>query len=58
MARLKQEIRTARETAATAIRLDEQTHNRLVEFAKPDETYPDLINRLIDIVEEKKAAVD
>jgi hypothetical protein len=29
-----------------------------VEFAKPDETYPDLINRLIDTVEEKKAAVD
>lgn len=30
-------------------RLDEQTHNRLVEFAKPDETYPDLIIRLLDI---------
>jgi hypothetical protein len=29
-----------------------------VEFAKPHETYPDLINRLMDIVEEKKAAVD
>jgi hypothetical protein len=36
------------------IRLDEQTHNKLVEFAKPDEAYPDLINRLMDIVVEKQ----
>jgi hypothetical protein len=45
-------------SAGRQILLDEQTHNRLVEFAKPEETYPDLINRLMDIVEEKKAAVD
>jgi hypothetical protein len=31
------------------IRLDEQTRNRLVEFAKDDETWPDLMNRLLDI---------
>jgi hypothetical protein len=31
------------------IRLDEQTARRLVEFAKPDEYYTDLINRLVDI---------
>ena len=35
------------------IRLDEQTHNRLVEFAKPEELYTDLINRLLDITEAK-----
>jgi hypothetical protein len=44
MAGLKQEI----SSTDTAIRLDEQTHNRLAEFTKPDETYPDLINRLMD----------
>jgi hypothetical protein len=31
------------------IRLDERTCNRMVEFARPNETYPDLINRLLDI---------
>jgi hypothetical protein len=35
--------------AGKIIRLDERTRNRLVEFAKPDETYPDLINRLLDV---------
>jgi hypothetical protein len=30
------------------IRLNEQTHKRLAEFAISDETYPDLINRLLD----------
>jgi hypothetical protein len=30
------------------IRLDEQTHKRLADFAIPDETYQDLINRLLD----------
>jgi hypothetical protein len=35
------------------IRLDEQTHNRLVEFAKDDEHPVDLINRLLDTVEKK-----
>jgi hypothetical protein len=47
MARLEQEIKTT-------MRLDEQTHNRLVEFAKPDETWPDLLNRLVDIAEERE----
>jgi len=32
------------------IRLDEQTHNRLVEFGNNGEIYTDLINRLLDIV--------
>jgi hypothetical protein len=31
------------------IRLDEQTHTRLVEIAKPDEDPIELINRLLDI---------
>jgi hypothetical protein len=31
------------------IRLDKQTHDRLVDFAKPDEHPVDLINRLLDI---------
>jgi hypothetical protein len=30
------------------IRLDEQTHKRLADFAIPDETYQDLINRLLE----------
>jgi hypothetical protein len=30
------------------IRLDETTHKKLMEFARPDEKYPDLINRLLD----------
>jgi hypothetical protein len=34
--------------AGKIIRLDEQTHKRLVEYAIPDETYTDLINRLLD----------
>jgi hypothetical protein len=34
------------------IRLDGQTHNRLVEFAIPDEDPVDLINRLLDIASE------
>jgi hypothetical protein len=41
---LKEEFRVGK-----IIRLDEQTRNRLVEFAKPDETYVDLLNRLMDI---------
>jgi hypothetical protein len=44
LALLKEEYRTGR-----MIRLNEKTANRLVEFAFPDETYPDLINRLLDI---------
>jgi hypothetical protein len=56
MALLKEEYSTGR-----IIRLDEQTHNRLVEFAKPDDTYQDLLNRLLDIasasvVEQQKKA--
>jgi uncharacterized protein with ATP-grasp and redox domains len=35
--------------------LGEQTHDRLVEFAKDEETYPDLINRLLDIAAQVKA---
>jgi hypothetical protein len=31
------------------IRLDEQTHKKLVEFAKPDEPILDVINRLLDV---------
>jgi coenzyme F420-reducing hydrogenase alpha subunit len=31
------------------VRYDEQTHNRLVKFGKPDETPLELINRLLDI---------
>ena len=58
MDHLKQVLKSTATAATTAIRLDEQTNNRLVEFPKPDEAYPALINRLIDIVEEKKAAVD
>ena len=42
--------------ACKIIRLDEQTHNRLMEFAKSDEPILDLINRLIDIAQETKAA--
>jgi hypothetical protein len=42
---LKEEYSTGK-----ILRLDEQTHNRLVEFAIPDETYTDLINRLLDFV--------
>ena len=38
------------------IRLDEQTHNRLVEFAKPDEDPMDLINRLLDSVTQTQAS--
>ena len=38
------------------IRLDEQTGRRLKEFAKTDETYHDLINRLLEIVIEKTAS--
>jgi hypothetical protein len=38
------------------IRLDEQTHNRLVEFAKPDEYIVDVINRLLDIADNAVAA--
>jgi ATPase subunit of ABC transporter with duplicated ATPase domains len=37
--------------AGKIIRLDEKTRNKLVEFAKPDETYPDLINRLLDVAD-------
>jgi hypothetical protein len=37
------------------IELDEQTHNRLVDFAKPDELYTDLINRLLDIAASAEA---
>ena len=56
MTRLKEEYSTGR-----IIILDEQTHNRLVEFAKPDDTYQDLLNRLLDIasasvVEQQKKA--
>jgi hypothetical protein len=40
--------------AGKIIRLDEQTSNRLVDFGKDGETYPDLINRLLDAVESKK----
>jgi hypothetical protein len=43
LALLKEQYSTGR-----IIRLDEQTHKRLVEFAIPDETYQDLINRLLD----------
>jgi hypothetical protein len=39
------------------IRLDEQTHNRLVEFAKPDEDPVELINRLLDIALSESASV-
>jgi len=35
--------------AGKIIRLDERTRNRLVELARPDEAYGDLINRLLDI---------
>ena len=39
------------------IRLDEQTRDRLVDFAKPEgELYTDLINRLLDIAIAVKAA--
>lgn len=41
---LREQYRTGR-----LLRLDEQTANRLIEFAKPDETYTDLINRLLDL---------
>jgi hypothetical protein len=41
---LKKEYSTGR-----LIRLDEQTRNRLVESAKPGETWEDLMNRLLDI---------
>jgi uncharacterized protein with ATP-grasp and redox domains len=56
MALLNEEYSTGR-----IIILDEQTHNRLVEFAKPDDTYQDLLNRLLDIasasvVEQQKKA--
>jgi hypothetical protein len=36
--------------------LGEQTHDRLVEFAKDEETYPDLINRLLDIAASAEVA--
>ena len=39
--------------AGKIIRLDEQTHKKLVEFAKPDELILDVMNRLLDIAEEK-----
>ena len=45
---LKQEYDTGK-----IIRLDEQTHKKVVEFAKPDEPILDVINRLLDIAEAK-----
>jgi hypothetical protein len=47
---LKQEY-----SAGKIIRLDEQTSERLAEFARPNETHPDLINRLLDIATQKTA---
>jgi hypothetical protein len=37
-----------REKWPLVIELNEQTINRLAEFAKPDETYAELLNRLMD----------
>ena len=39
--------------ACKIIRLDEQTHNRLNEFAKDGETILELMNRLLDIATKK-----
>ena len=44
MTRLKQEISSMK----TAIKIDEQTNKRLVEFAKEGETYSECFNRLLD----------
>jgi hypothetical protein len=46
---LKQEYRTCK-----IIRLDDKTYNRLVDFAKDEETILELINRLLDIASPKK----
>ena len=42
--------------ACKIIRLDDKTHKRLVDFAKPDELILDTVNRLLDIAQEAKAA--
>jgi hypothetical protein len=38
------------------IRLDKKTHDRLVDFAKPNEPILDLVNRLLDVAVEAQAA--
>jgi hypothetical protein len=35
--------------------LGEQTHDRLVAFAKDEETYPEVISRLLDIADQQQA---
>jgi hypothetical protein len=44
--------------AGKIIRLNDATHTRLIQFALPDETYPDLINRLLDIAVEAKLSTN
>jgi len=48
---LKEEFKSGK-----ILRLDEQTRNRLEEFAKDGETFPQLINRLLKIATEKTAS--
>ena len=44
--------------AGKTIRLDEQTHNRLVDIAKPGETAIELINRLLDEIDKEKSVAE
>ncbi len=40
--------------AKTTIQLEEETRDRLLSVGKKSETYDDLLNRLVDLVEAKK----
>jgi hypothetical protein len=40
----------------TTIQLEEETRDRLLKVGRKEETYDDLLNRLVDLVEDKKCA--
>ena len=48
---MREEFRRINKEISTGmmVRLDKNTHDRLVNIAKDDDTYQDLINRLVDI---------